>query len=300
MYILWVPDLIICFLCRYYLKGIKEYQNSTGKAVTRYFIEMAFNGEGFHGWQRQQNAITVQQTLEEALQMLLQFPVIITGAGRTDTGVHASYFVAHFDADVINWELSHLVKRLNSFLPAGIVIYSIQAVSKEAHSRFNAIARTYEYHLVLEKNPFLNRFTDHPRYSPDFAEMNRAATGMMKFSDFTSFSRLHGNAKTNICNITQAYWEKRDECYVFVVTANRFLRNMVRAMVGTLLEVGKGSITVEDFFEIIEAHDRGRAGTSAPAQALFLTDIEYPEGVFERKRLMEKGLGIKDYWHPVK
>ncbi len=252
--------------------------------MTRYFIEMAFNGEGFHGWQKQPNAITVQQTLEQAMQTLLQSPVMITGAGRTDTGVHATYFVAHFEMATITWELSHLVKRLNSFLPPGIVIYAIQPVSNEAHSRFNAIARTYEYHLVLEKNPFLNRLTYRPHYLPDFEAMNRAATGMMKFSDFTSFSRLHGNAKTNVCHVTRAYWEKRNTQYVFVVTANRFLRNMVRAMVGTLLEVGKGSITADDFFEIIEARDRSRAGTSAPAQGLFLTDIEYPEGIYKRIR----------------
>ncbi len=248
--------------------------------VARYFIEMAYNGECFHGWQKQPNAVTVQETMEQAMTTLFQRPVMVVGAGRTDAGVHASYFVAHFEVDTLPFELPHLVRKLNGFLPVGIVIFSVQMVGDETHSRFDALSRTYEYHLVMEKNPFIDGLSYRPWYVPDFEVMNVAASRMMAFSDFTSFSRLHSDAKTNICNITHAIWEKRHDRYVFVVTANRFLRNMVRAMVGTLLEVGRGTLSVDEFCEIIEAKDRRRAGTSAPPQALFLTDIEYPANLF--------------------
>ncbi|RCW38716.1 tRNA pseudouridine(38-40) synthase TruA [Marinilabilia salmonicolor] len=249
----------------------------------RYFIELAYNGANFHGWQKQPNAVTVQQKLEQVLTTLLQEDIRITGAGRTDTGVHASYFVAHFDASLFPFDEVVLLKKANSMLPPGIALYSATPVSDDAHSRYDAISRTYEYHLVLRKNPFLDGLTHRPWFIPDFDYMNLAAEKLKDYDDFTSFARLHGGNKTNFCHITEAFWEKRDDRYVFTISADRFLRNMVRAVVGTLLEVGRKKLSVDDFCEIIESKDRGRAGTSAPPQALFLTHIEYPETMFQRK-----------------
>lgn len=251
--------------------------------MARYFIELAYNGAGFHGWQKQPNAVTVQQNLEQVLTTLLQEDIKVTGAGRTDTGVHAAYFVAHFDANPFPFSESVLLKKANSMLPPGIAVYSFTSVADDAHARYDAISRTYEYHLVLRKNPFLDGVTHRPWFIPDFDTMNLAAEKLKEYDDFTSFARLHGGNKTNFCRITEAFWEKRDERYVFTISADRFLRNMVRAVVGTLLEVGRKKLSVDDFCEIIEARDRGGAGTSAPPQALFLTHIEYPENMFRRK-----------------
>lgn len=250
--------------------------------MARFFIEMAYNGADFHGWQKQPNASTVQETLEGALAKVFQEPVSVTGAGRTDTGVHASYFVAHFDADGLPYEERLILHKLNSLLPPGIAVYSVSGVTGDAHSRFDAVSRTYEYHLVLHKSPFYSGLTYRPWFNPDFDLMNLAAEKLKAYSDFTSFARLHGGNKTNLCNIEKAWWESRGDRFVFVVSADRFLRNMVRAIVGTLLEVGRGKISVDDFCDIIEARNRGHAGTSAPARGLFLTDIKYPEKVFVR------------------
>lgn len=250
--------------------------------MARYFIELAYNGTDFHGWQKQPNAVSVQETLESVLSKVFQDSVSVTGAGRTDTGVHASYFVAHFEAEVLPFEEKLIIHKVNSLLPQGIVIYSVSGVSDDAHSRFDAVSRTYEYHVVLQKNPFYSGLTYRPWFQPNFDLMNLAAERLKDYTDFTSFARLHGGNKTNLCNVQKAFWERRGERFVFVVSADRFLRNMVRAIVGTLLEVGRGKISVDDFCEIIEAKDRGQAGTSAPPQGLFLTDIKYPENVFVR------------------
>ncbi|MDK2842365.1 MAG: tRNA pseudouridine38-40 synthase [Anaerophaga sp.] len=252
--------------------------------MARYFLELAYNGKHFHGWQKQPNAITVQQTLEQTLSTVIQSSVLLTGAGRTDTGVHASYFVAHFDMeDPLPFEENVLLRKLNSMLPSSIAVYSMSQVSDEAHSRFSAIRRSYEYHMILYKDPFLEEVTHRPWFVPDFDRMNLAAERLKDYTDFTSFARLHGDNKTNFCKISDAFWEKRGNRYVFVISADRFLRNMVRAIVGTLLDVGRGKISVNDFCEIIEAQDRCLAGTSAPPQGLFLTDIKYPEKIFSRK-----------------
>lgn len=250
--------------------------------MARYFIEMAYNGANFHGWQKQQNAVTVQQTLEQVLTTVFQENIVVTGAGRTDTGVHASYFVAHFDAVALPFEQNDILRKANSLLPDGIAVFSVIPVSDGAHSRFDAVSRTYEYHLVLQKDPFLFPFTHRPWFTPDFEEMNKAAEKLKDYTDFTSFARLHGGNKTNFCTIDEAYWEQRDNRYVFVIKADRFLRNMVRAIVGTLLDVGRNKISVNDFCQIIESKDRGGAGTSAPPQGLFLTHIDYPSEVFGR------------------
>ncbi len=262
------------FLCKRFLSFL---------FMPRYFTEIAYNGADFHGWQKQKNAVTVQQTLEQVLTTIFQEEILTTGAGRTDTGVHAAYFVAHFDASNLPFDQQTLLNKVNSMLPRGIVVYSFSEVSDGANSRFDAIARTYEYHLVLHKDPFLNGLTHMPWFRPDFKAMNQAAEKLTEFSDFTSFARLHGGNKTNFCKIEEAYWEKRGKRYVFVIRADRFLRNMVRAVVGTLLDVGRGKLSTEEFCEIIEVKDRSKAGTSAPPQALYLTDIMYPEEVFEKK-----------------
>ncbi len=256
--------------------------------MPRYFLEIAFNGSGFHGWQKQHNAITVQQTLDQVLTTVFQAPISVTGAGRTDTGVHASYFVAHFDTEGLPFEEKLILSKANSMLPAGIAVYSCLEVPSHAHCRFNAISRTYEYHLVLHKDPFMNGLTHRPWFRPDFESMNLAAEKLKDYSDFTSFARLHGGNKTNFCKIEEARWEKRGALYVFVIRADRFLRNMVRAIVGTLLDVGRGKISVEDFCRIIEAKNREEAGTSAPPQGLFLNDISYPPGIFERTVFLGK------------
>ncbi|MBK3516838.1 tRNA pseudouridine(38-40) synthase TruA [Carboxylicivirga marina] len=247
----------------------------------RYFIELAYNGASFHGWQIQPNAISVQEVLNEALNKALRQDVKVVGCGRTDTGVHASYFVAHFDSAVEIENTNKLVHKLNRIVGDGVVVYSAQKVSEESHSRFHAIARTYHYYLRNEKNPFVVDFSYRPFYQFDVDKMNEAARILFEFNDFTSFSRLHTDVKTNNCKVVQAEWKQVGDGVVFVIKADRFLRNMVRAIVGTLLEVGRGKITVEQFKEVIKKKDRGSAGTSVPGKALFLVDVEYPDNVFK-------------------
>ncbi|MFO8001147.1 MAG: tRNA pseudouridine synthase A, partial [Marinilabilia sp.] len=191
--------------------------------MARFFTELAYNGSGFHGWQKQKNAITVQQTVEQVLTTLFQETIEVTGAGRTDTGVHAAYFVAHFDSRGLPFDENVVCNKANSMLPPGIAIYSFTPVDAEAHCRFDAVARTYEYHLVLHKDPFLNGLTHRPWFRPDFDTMNLAAQKLKDYEDFTSFARLYGGNKTNFCKIDEAYWEQRGSRYVFVIRANRFL-----------------------------------------------------------------------------
>lgn len=250
----------------------------------RYFIELAYNGSQFHGWQIQPNAITVQEVLNDALQKALRREVNVVGCGRTDTGVHASYFVAHFDMDDRVESVNKLVYKLNRIVGNYISVYAIQQVSNEAHSRFSATSRTYHYYLQSHKNPFLNGFSYRPFYQFDINKMNAAAKVLFEHTDFTSFSKLHTDTKTNNCKILKAEWIPREEGAVFVIQADRFLRNMVRAIVGTQLEVGRGKIDEAGFERIIEAKDRGLAGTSVPGQALFLVDVEYPKEVFSSSK----------------
>ena len=206
----------------------------------------------------------------------------VTGAGRTDTGVHASYFVAHFESE--NQHLDHpdFTHKLNSFLGKDIVIFRIQKVPSEAHARFDATSRTYQYHLNLVKDPFALETSWHFFKQPDVEQMNQACRILFEYTDFTSFSKLHTDVKTNNCKIYQAEWKQTGSKIVFTVKADRFLRNMVRALVGTILEVGIGKTDLAGFRSIIEKKDRGAAGLSVPAQGLFLTDIEYPERIFKR------------------
>ncbi len=245
----------------------------------RYFIYLSYNGSAYHGWQIQPNGISVQEVLSKALSTILRTEIEITGAGRTDSGVHACLMVAHFDFDG-EFETQHLTTKLNSILPNDIAIYNIREVKLDAHARFDAILRRYEYHIVTSKSVFRNGLTARFAENLDIEKMNEAAARLFEFSDFTSFSKLHTDAKTNNCVIKQAKWEKKEDELIFTIEADRFLRNMVRAIVGTLLEVGRGKMTVDEFCKIIEAKNRCKAGVSVPASGLFLVDIKYPDEIY--------------------
>ncbi len=243
----------------------------------RYFAQLSFKGTRYNGWQIQPNATSVQETVEKALSTILREEISVVGAGRTDTGVHASYYILHFDVSEEIWNPRKLVFRLNSFLPSDIAFQKIRRVPKDAHARFSAISRTYHYYITSQKNPFKTETAYYYHGDLDLNKMNEAAKVLFEFDDFTSFSRLHTDVKTNFCKIFQAEWVKQEEMLVFRIKADRFLRNMVRAIVGTLLDVGRGKLPLEDFRKIIEKKNRGAAGASAPANGLFLADIEYPE-----------------------
>ncbi len=243
----------------------------------RYFVQLSFKGTRYHGWQIQPNALSVQEVVENAFSTLLRAEISVTGAGRTDTGVHASFYVLHFDVSEMISDPARMVYRLNSFLPSGIAVQKVWEVPPEAHARFSALSRTYKYFVALEKDPFTTDTEFYLRIKPDVVKMNEAAKILLNYTDFTSFSRLHTDVKTNLCQIFIAQWEVENNRLVFTIKADRFLRNMVRAIVGTLLDVGNGKLTLEDFRRIIEIQNRGAAGASAPAQGLFLVDVEYPE-----------------------
>jgi len=246
----------------------------------RYFLQLSYKGTHYHGWQIQPNAASVQEVVERSLSTILREKIAVVGAGRTDTGVHASYYILHFDVSQPLPGKYDLVHKLNSILPADIAVQNYWPVDSEAHARFSALSRTYHYFVSTEKNPF-NTETAY-RYSLplDVNKMNEAAAVLFNYEDFTSFSRLHTDVKTNNCKIYQAEWRIESDQLVFIIRADRFLRNMVRAIVGTLFEVGKGKLSVEDFCKVIEKKDRGEAGASAPAQGLFLANIAYPSSVF--------------------
>jgi tRNA pseudouridine38-40 synthase len=247
--------------------------------LSRYFIELAYKGTPFCGWQLQPNGPTVQEELEQALGKLLREPVRLTGAGRTDAGVHALHYVAHFDAsrDDLHTD-ALLINRINGITPRGIAVYRIAAVPPDAHARFDAVSRTYCYRIAVKKNPFTVDLAYHLYRPLDMAKMNEAAAILPEYKDFTSFSKLHGNAKTNLCDILEACWTDDGKGEMqFTVTANRFLRNMVRAIVGTMIECGLGKYPPVDIRRIIMEKNRGAAGSSAPPQGLYLAKIEYPE-----------------------
>lgn len=245
----------------------------------RYFFEIAYDGTNYHGWQRQENAISVQQVVEEALSTISRTPILITGSGRTDTGVHCEQ--QFFHADLISPVYTHqLVYKLNSLLPKDIAIKSIQQVSTDAHARFSAISRSYEYRITAKKNPFLVKYAHHYNQPLDLKSMNAASALLMGAQDFESFSKVKTEVNNFICDITFAKWTKTNEMLFFNITSNRFLRGMVRAIVGTLLKVGAHQMSVGEFMKVIEARDRRTAGAAAPAQGLFLTQVGYPEAVF--------------------
>lgn len=265
----------------------------------RYFVEFAYKGTAYHGSQVQPNGITVQSVMQEAFFTILRQPVALTFAGRTDAGVHAEQMFAHFDIDnrlaqmmpgtVKATDVSYLltsdtslaafsvlVDRLNRLLPQDISVYRIFPVADDLHARFSAVSRTYEYRITTRKSPFSY---DTRTYVPsllDFAAMNRAAGLLLGTHDFASFCKVHTDVKTTICTITEAGWQNSDNEATFTITADRFLRNMVRAVVGTLFEVGRGKLSVEQFGEVIASRSRQSAGQSAPPEGLFLTAVRYP------------------------
>ena len=239
-------------------------------------MRLSYRGAGFHGWQIQPNDNSVQETIEKAMATVLRHPVAITGAGRTDTGVNARMMVAHFDVDTPIADTALLVRSLNGIVGRDIAIYTIFPVHDDAHARFDATSRTYKYFAHTLKSPFLYPLSWQCRPDLDFDMMNQAADRIMDYRDFTSFSKLHTDVKTNNCVVTRAHWDRVGEQWVFTITADRFLRNMVRAVVGTLVEVGLHRITIDDFCRIIEQRDRCKAGTSMPPHPLFLWDITYP------------------------
>ncbi len=247
--------------------------------ASRYFMHLAYNGAPYHGWQRQPNAVSVQEELEKALSMVLRQPVAVTGAGRTDTGVNARCMYAHFDVEQEIADSRRLVASLNSIVGRDIAVYSVVRVADDAHARFDATSRTYKYFIGKHKSPFDYHFAWTPPYALDVEAMNAAAARLFDYVDFTSFSKLHTDVKTNNCRIDYAHWDDEGDRLVFTITADRFLRNMVRAIVGTLVDVGRHKITVEQFCRIIERKDRCEAGTSVPGNALFLWDITYPYAI---------------------
>ena len=275
----------------------------------RYFIQFSYDGTAYHGWQRQPNGMSVQEVLENALSTILRQPIEVVGAGRTDAGVHARMMVAHFDLPLTPSQgggMNHLETgmekmtsdsneelvpppwegvrgRLNKLLPHDIAVQRIWPVADDMHARFSATSRTYHYYIHTQKDPFLRHYSWQVTYPLDFDRMNEAAACLLNYEDFTSFSKTQTDTKTNICHITEAKWteippllEGQGGGWVFTITANRFLRNMVRAIVGTLIEVGRGRMTVEEFCQVIEQKNRCSAGESVPGHALFLTNITYP------------------------
>lgn len=240
--------------------------------MARYFMRLAYRGAPFHGWQSQPGAVTVQSVLEQALSTLLRTPTPIVGAGRTDAGVNASMMVAHFDAAV-----APEPRAVSSLTGPDIVVHDIREVHAGAHARFDAVARTYHYKAVERRSPFLYPLTWFTR-PLDYGQMNRAAAHLLETDDFTSFAKLHSDARTNICKVTRAEWvaDPATGGMTFVITADRFLRNMVRAIVGTLVDVGRGKMTPDGFAAVIAARDRCAAGTSMPPQALYLAEVTYP------------------------
>lgn len=241
----------------------------------RYFLRLSYNGAEFHGWQVQPNAISVQSTIENALRLIMRRPISIVGAGRTDTGVNARLMYAHFDYEYNIADKKKLINSLNRLVGKNIAIYDIIEVADDAHARFDAISRTYKYFVTHEKSPFYYPFSWYCPHKLDYDLMNQACKILKQYVDFTSFSKLHTDVKTNNCRIDEAYWQKENDMMVFTIKADRFLRNMVRAIVGTLIDVGRGKITLENFERIILEKNRCSAGTSMPPQALFLWNVEY-------------------------
>lgn len=242
----------------------------------RYFITLSYDGTRFHGWQVQPNGTSVQGELQRALSLILRQDIQVTGAGRTDTGVHARMMVAHFDTDAPVADCKQLVYKLNRLLPCDIAIERIEPVGDDMHARFSATSRTYHYYLHTTKDPFLRHYSCELHYPLDFKLMNEAAQMLLTYDDFGAFCKSHADVKNTLCHVTKAEWKQTSPtAWRFEITANRFLRNMVRAVVGTLIDVGRGRLTLSDFRKVIEGKKRTEAGESMPGHALFLVDIKY-------------------------
>lgn len=248
--------------------------------MSRFFITLSYNGKNYVGWQIQPNGVSVQQTLQDALSLILRQEVPVVGAGRTDAGVHARQMIAHFDWEGEFFESVGLLCKLNSLLPKDISLSAIRQVRPDAHARFSAVSRTYKYYVTTVKDPFIHEYTCRLHFRPDLEMMNLLCELLKEYNDFTSFSKLHTDVKTNNCRVDYARWEQEGDVYVFTIRADRFLRNMVRAIVGTLLEAGRGRLNEEQFRQIIEARNRNKAGSSAPAHALFLEEVAYPDDIW--------------------
>jgi tRNA pseudouridine38-40 synthase len=249
--------------------------------MPRYFIRLAYKGTNYNGWQVQPNAPTVQAELEKALSLIIRKETEIVGCGRTDTGVHASDYYAHFDYEQGISDTAELVYKLNKFISPDIAIKEIVEVNPDAHARFSATQRVYEYKIVREKNPFTQGLAYYYFGTLDIDAMNKAAAILLEIKDFKAFSKAHTDVKTTLCDVTLAQWDVKGDVLVFTISANRFLRNMVRAVVGTLLEVGRGKLSIDGFIEVINSLERSEAGDSAPAEGLYLAKIIYPQSIFK-------------------
>ena len=245
----------------------------------RYFIRLAYFGKNFHGWQVQPNAHTVQELLNKSLSTIVQEEINVVGAGRTDTGVHAKEMYAHFDVKNEIADAALFLNRLNKMLGAYVAVFDLIAVKPDAHARFDAVARSYEYRISQRKDPFQRDFAAYLRYDLDLEKMQNACGFLLGEHDFSSFSKSNTQTHTNICNVTEASWVATETNLVFKIKANRFLRNMVRAIVGSLLEVGRGRMSLSEFEKMIAAKDRRLAGESVPAQGLYLTEVSYPKDI---------------------
>lgn len=245
----------------------------------RYFLELSYNGSPYHGWQRQPNAISVQEVVENALGILLRVSTGIVGAGRTDTGVHARQIMAHFDSPN-SLDCVQLKYKLNAMLPSEIAVRKINLVRDDAHARFDAVSRSYEYVVSLSKDPFNIHHAYYFKRNLDLDLMNEAAKLLLNYTNFKCFSKSKTDVKTYNCTITDAIWERNGEVLVFKISANRFLRNMVRAIVGTLIEIGIHKLDLDDLKNIIKSEDRSEAGYSVPAHGLYLTEVVYPEIIY--------------------
>lgn len=247
----------------------------------RYFLELSYNGYNYHGWQYQPNAISIQEVLEEAISTLLKEKTSIVAAGRTDTGVHAEQMFAHFNTAIV-FSIEKLIFKLNSLLPKDIAIHNIFEVDKEAHARFDAVSRTYKYRISLRKNVFSFNNSYYLKNELDVKKMNNAAKILLDYENFKCFSRSHTDVNTYNCKIIEAEWTVVKNELIFTIKANRFLRNMVRAIVGTMINIGSGKMDIEQLHEIIKSQDRTKAGASVPGYALYLTQIEYPKHIIKK------------------
>ena len=241
----------------------------------RYFVWFGYDGTAYHGWQIQPNGNSVQEELQRALSTLLREEITVTGAGRTDAGVHARVMVAHFDTESV-LDCQQLTYKLNRLLPQDIAVKKVEPVSDDMHARFSATSRTYYYYIHTRKDPFRRAYSCELHYNLDFEKMNEAGRILTTYEDFGAFCKAHSDVKTTLCKVTKAEWiQTSDSSWYFEITANRFLRNMVRAVVGTLIDVGRGRLSLNDFRKVIEGKRRTEAGESMPANALFLEDVKY-------------------------
>lgn len=243
--------------------------------MRRYFFEISYDGTSYYGWQRQPKQLSVQEAIENVLSRLYSnTPIQITGCGRTDTGVHAKHYIFHVELNEIS-DTAHFRFKLNRMLPASIVVHSIHEVDSDKHARFDAHSRTYRYFIHGQKDPFLSAFSWYLPQQLDLQEMNRAAAFLLGKQDFSSFAKVHTDVKTSICTVTKATWTQENDTYYFEITADRFLRNMVRAIVGTLVDVGLKKIKANELTSILAAKNRSAASLSVPAHGLFLWKVDY-------------------------